>query len=129
MYTEVNINGSITRWPISETQLQIAHPCTRTYYLRWDKKGFFKGGLYAELGLLESQKQIENLCLFGCQNSFVATFNDRQLHSMATSCYGVGLLEAWLRSNYDRLPPFIFEHPYAQYCILTKGKKYETPLN
>lgn len=134
MCTIVNINGSDTKWPLNESQVSYLQNvqksmCNRSYFIEWCTFGKNGRSIYRQLCDLEMCGEIEHVNLFKCKNRYICVFNDHQLGGMAVTCHGVGLFEAWLRAMAQCLPSFRYEHPYAHYSILRKGKQFIEPLN
>lgn len=131
MCTKVNINGTDTYWPITEYQVSLIQKlmCARTYFVEWVIKGSYSRSIYTTLCDLEMCGEVEFVTLFKHRGRYICVFNDHQLTSLAVTCHGVGLFEAWLRAMEGSLPPFRYEHPYAHYSILRKGFDFANPLN
>lgn len=137
MVTIININNKETAWPLDEWQIKSINPNSRTYFLRWDMwhqpARITSSRIYSMLGRYEVQKHIENLHLFHNDEEklWVATFNERALQGMAQSCWGVGLIEAELRSvaTFPSMPAFELVHPYADYQLVAKGAYLDTLQN
>lgn len=131
MFTNVIINGTETKWPLTEYQVSLVKKLlnSRSYFIEWEINGNYSRSIYRQLCDLEMCGEIQYVSLFQGNGRYVCVFNEHQLVGMAVTCHGVGLFEAWLRGLYSSLPPFRYEHPYAHYCILHKGKEFELPLN
>lgn len=134
MCTIVNINGTETKWPLTESQVSYIQNvqksmCNRSYFIEWSTFGKNSRIIYRQLCDLEMCGEIEHVNLFKCRSRYICVFNDHQLGGMAVTCHGVGLFEAWLAGMFPSLPSFRFEHPYAHYSILRKGKQFVEPLN
>lgn len=131
MCTIVNINGTDTKWPLTKYQISRVKKSlnSRSYFIEWKIGGKFSRSIYRQLCDLEMCGEIKNVTLFKKDGRYICVFDDHHLSSMAVTCHGVGLFEAWLWGIFPSLPPFRYEHPYAHYCILLKGKEFESPLN